>query len=607
MKFVSVVSKYVTTLEKLDAQLDAKDQIPAARRSSVVRNIKAQITDIRKQATAYINNVGKTLVSDIEFYKSLKESDKQKVIDSIRNSIYGTWGYKSVSPRAKVKVLQPEVKIPVTKVEYAKEQYRNGTQEEALINELADSGHIVDLVSVGESLAKSGMFVTESGMMRFPAFSKAQVEVVEQEGQEVADGNAYVRDKNELLKEKVLARYPQRGEFREITGRSKTTGSIIETGDATLDSIERQIARIDSAIERDRLLGSPIPKSVLDKRKDLKRQLEETQVKIQTERFYVVDGEKYKTLRSKTDSEVYFPVEERLVQGDLTTFGVFTNNPKITRAQIAAGYRVIIPDSFDRDQFNPTQYTRDGRIIEGFYLPYDVEPYTIGATRRGPSPNIDENGEQLLDQRRTQDRARTNLFVHNMVDSAKIKGRLGSYFAQSLITLEKNVRNLLNARKPSETFEGGDPKFPWTERYIDDTISSIGDGFVSEMNEYRIARNVVKKAIGSIKWNYFVKTDAGKELVTKFVGEDSNIEFYELPEELRQNILLDKIKETNLVKYVTEMFDSGDVESIASDIKYIYNNITGKEPNSVIAQYAKMLFVNATTLGGRFYSLPALS
>ena len=602
MKFVSVVSKYVTTLEKLDAELAEKDQIPAARRSSVVRNIKARITDIRKQATAYINSVGKTLVSDIEFYKSLEESDKQKVIDSIRNSVYGTWGYKSVAPRAKVSILQTESKIPVTRVQYAKDQFRNGTQEEALIDDLAGSGHIVDLVGVGESLAKSGMFITESGMMKFPAFSKAQVEVVEQEGQEVADGNAYVRDKNELLKDRVLARYPQRGELITSSGRSRTKGSIVETGDATLDSIEVEILRIDSAIARDRMLGSPVPKAILDKRNALKNQLEETKVKLQTERFYVIDGEKYKTLRSKTDTEVYFPVEERLVQGDLTTLGVFTNNPKITRAQIAAGYRVVIPDSFDRDQFNPTQYAPDGRIIEGFYLPYDVEPYTIGAARRTPNPKIDENGEQILSQRMTQDRARTNLFVHNMVDSAKIKGRLGSYFAQSLITLDKNVRNLLNARRPSEVSEG-DPKFPWSDRYIDDTVSSIGDGFVAELNEYRVAKNVVKRALGSIKWNYFVKTDAGKELVTKFIGEDSNIEFYELPEEVRQNILLDKIKETNLVKFVTDMMD-GDVESIASDIKYIYEDITGKEPNSVIAQYAKMLFVNATTLGGRFYSLP---
>lgn len=602
MKFVSVVSKYVTTLEKLDAELAEKDQIPAARRSSVVRNIKARITDIRKQATAYINSVGKTLVSDIEFYKSLEESDKQKVIDSIRNSVYGTWGYKSVAPRAKVSILQTESKIPVTRVQYAKDQFRNGTQEEALIDDLAGSGHIVDLVGVGESLAKSGMFITESGMMKFPAFSKAQVEVVEQEGQEVADGNAYVRDKNELLKDRVLARYPQRGELITSSGRSRTKGSIVETGDATLDSIEVEILRIDSAIARDRMLGSPVPKAILDKRNALKNQLEETKVKLQTERFYVIDGEKYKTLRSKTDTEVYFPVEERLVQGDLTTLGVFTNNPKITRAQIAAGYRVVIPDSFDRDQFNPTQYAPDGRIIEGFYMPYDVEPYTIGATRRTPSPKIDENGEQILSQRMTQDRARTNLFVHNMVDSAKIKGRLGSYFAQSLITLDKNVRNLLNARRPSEVSEG-DPKFPWSDRYIDDTVSSIGDGFVAELNEYRVAKNVVKRALGSIKWNYFVKTDAGKELVTKFIGEDSNIEFYELPEEVRQNILLDKIKETNLVKFVTDMMD-GDVESIASDIKYIYEDITGKEPNSVIAQYAKMLFANATTLGGRFYSLP---
>jgi len=602
MKFVSVVSKYVTTLEKLDAQLDAKDQIPAARRSSVVRNIKAKITDIRKQATAYINNIGKVLVNDIEFYNSLDESDKQKVVDSIRNSVYGTWGYKTVSPRAKVNILQPESKIPVTRVQYAKDQFRNGTQEEALIDDLAGSGHIVDLVGVGENLAKSGMFITESGMMKFPAFSKAQVEVVEQEGQEVADGNAYVRDKNELLKDRVLARYPQRGELITSSGRSRTKGSIVETGDATLDSIEVEILRIDSAIARDRMLGSPVPKAILDKRNALKNQLEETKVKLQTERFYVIDGEKYKTLRSKTDTEVYFPVEERLVQGDLTTLGVFTNNPKITRAQIAAGYRVVIPDSFDRDQFNPTQYAPDGRIIEGFYMPYDVEPYTIGATRRTPNPKIDENGEQILSQRMTQDRARTNLFVHNMVDSAKIKGRLGSYFAQSLITLDKNVRNLLNARRPSEVSEG-DPKFPWSDRYIDDTVSSIGDGFVAELNEYRVAKNVVKRALGSIKWNYFVKTDAGKELVTKFIGEDSNIEFYELPEEVRQNILLDKIKETNLVKFVTDMMD-GDVESIASDIKYIYEDITGKEPNSVIAQYAKMLFANATTLGGRFYSLP---
>ena len=603
MKFSQKVSTFVTKLSELQAAIDGRSSIPAARRSVVVNRIKAQMADIRKEATKYINDVGSVLVNDIELYKNLDNTEKQKVIDSIRTSIYGRWGYKSVSPRAKVSTLQPESKIKVTRVRYAKDQYRGGTQEEALLNELAQDGHIVNLPDIGENLARSGMFITESGLMRYPAFTGAQAEFVTQEGQEVADSNFYIKDKNDLLREKVLARYPQQGELRVSTGRSRTKGSYMEDADITLESMEVEILRIDSTIERNKFTGRKTPKELLGKRAALQQQLDDIKVKIKDERYYVIDGERYSVQRSKTDTSIYYPIDELLIEGKYTFVGVFTNNPAITRAQIEAGYRVFIPDSFDRDLFNPTQYTKDGRMIEGFYKPYDSEPFIIGATRRTPNPRINENGEQVLEARITKGRARTNLFVHGMVSADQLKGRMGNYFASSLRSLERNARAILDSKKPRGE-EGGDERFPWTERYIDDTITDLSLGFASELNEYRLAKYVVRQAIGSLKWNYFVKTDNGKELVSKYISDDgSNIEFYELPQEIRDSVILDKIKETNLVKFVTDMIEA-DPESIASDIKYIYDNITGTEPNSIISQYARMLFVNATKLGGRLYSLP---
>ncbi len=589
--FLIKVNDYVTKSKALDERLKEVDRMPAAKRSAVKQRIEGQLKELRKSATKYVNSVGSVLQSDFDFYKDLEEEQKQEIAAQIRRSLYGVGGFKQeVAPRARVKAFNPTPDIKVTRVVYAKEQFRNGTQEEDMLNELVEGGHIVNLPDTGKALAQAGLFITESGVSKFPAFSQSQVELVEQEGQEVADTNAYIKDKHELLSEKVLSKYPQLGELVTITGRSRTKGTI---GDDTamLDSIEVEINRMNSAIEKDALLGRKVPSEFIKKRDGLVQQLKEAKVRIKDERYYEIDGKKYEVVNSKTDRSIYFPVDKDGL------FGVFTNNPKITRAQIAAGYRVVIPDKFDRDLFNPSQYTRDGRIIEGYYMPRNPEPSTVGSFGRVSNPRIDENGEQILDERSNFDSTRIELFVNNMVSTSEIQGNMGAYFATSLRELNKITRNLLASKRNS------DSRFPWSETYIDNTVSDLTRGFAAELNEYRLAQNVVRRAFQSLEFQDTIKI--GKELVTRYIDEEGNtIEFSDLPQEIRDESIVDKLKKTDLVKFVTEMIPDRDVNSIAADIKKIYKNIKGEDSNSVIIQYAKLLYANATVAGGRFYSLP---
>jgi len=588
--FLVSVNNYVVKSKELDARLKETDKLPAAKRSAAVSRIKEQMKDMRAKATKYINSVGSVLQSDFDSYKDLSDEQNQAMVTQARLSLFGVGGFREeVAPRARVKAFNPTPDIKVTRVEYAKEQFRNGTQEEDMLNELVEGGFIVNLPETGKTLALAGLFVTESGVNKFPAFSQSQVEVVEQEGQEVANTNAYIKDKHELLSERVLSKYPQFGELVTITGRSRTKGTIGED-DAMLDSIEVEINRMDSAIERDALLGRKVPSGFIAKREALVQQLKDVKVRIKDERYYEIDGEKYEVRNSKTDKSIYFPVDKDGL------FGVFTNNPKITKAQIAEGYRVIIPDTFDRDLLNPSQYTRDGRIIEGYYIPRNPEPFTIGSFGRVSNPRIDENGEQILDDRSNFESARIELFVNNMVSTSEIKGDMGSYFATSLLNLYKITRNLLASKRNS------DSRFPWSDTYIDNTITDLSRGFAAELNEYRLAQNVVRKALKSLEFQDKIRI--GQELVSRYIDEEGNtIEFSDLPQEVRDEAITDKLKQADLVKFVTEMVD-GDVNSIAANIKKIYKNIKGEDPNSVIIQYAKLLYVNATVAGGRFYTLP---
>ena len=589
--FLVAVNNYVVKSKELDARLGETDKLPAAKRSAAVSRIKGQMKDMRAKATKYINSVGSVLQSDFDFYRDLENERKQEMLTQLRRSLFGVGGFREeVAPRARVKAFNPTPDIKVTRVVYDKEQFRNGTQEEDMLNELIDGGFIVNLPETGKSLAQAGLFITESGVSKFPAFSQAQVEVVEQEGQEVADTNAYIKNKHELLSEKVLSKYPQFGQLVTITGRSRTRGTIGEDT-AMLDSIEVEINRMDSAIERDALLGRKVPSGFTAKREALVQQLKDVKVRIKDERYYEIDGKKYEVVNSKTDKSIYFPVDKDGL------FGVFTNNPKITKAQIAAGYRVVIPDTFDRDLFNPSQYTRDGRIIEGYYMPRNPEPFTVGSFGRVSNPRIDENGEQILDERSNFDSTRIELFVNNMVSTSEIQGNMGAYFATSLRDLNKITRNLLASKRNS------DSRFPWSETYIDNTVSDLSRGFAAELNEYRLAQNVVRKAFQSLGFQDTIKI--GKGLVTRYIDEEGNtIEFSDLPQEIRDENIADKLKGTDLVKFVTEMIPDRDVNSIAADIKKIYKNIKGGDPNSVIIQYAKLLYANATVAGGRFYSLP---
>jgi hypothetical protein len=653
IEFLTSVSNYVKKITELDARLE---EATGRRPSSFVKNLKNQISEVKKQASAFINQKGGVLVDDIQFYQSLDDNGRQEIIDSVRTAIYGQGGYKSVAPRAKVYVLRPEAKIPTTKVELPKGEFRKGTQEEQLVQELIAGGFKVDLQGLGQRLALSRMFETESGMMKYPAFSGSIVENVQQAGQEVAETNSYIKNSNEFLEEEILKRYPQLGEFGYSSKAAKIKGKVssVGDGDAMLASIQVELTNLDSRIATAQITGAPVPDSILEKRAVLAEQLKKYKTLLSEERYYKIGKKEYETRLSQQYTGVHYPIDEEVVQGETITFGVFTNNFEITRAQIAAGLRIRIPDSFDRDLFNPSQHkSKDGDMIDGYYLPYEQEPYMVGTTYRTSNPNIDENGEQVLDLRVTQNVLRKRLLVDRMVNPELMKvrvrdasgeerfrsSRFRDFYVAAMDAIVKRSRIVLESMAKNRN-----PRYPWTYIGMDNTISELSIGYTADLNEYRLAQHIVKKAMGSLNWKNLTNESMGRETLARFLEEEGgwkfeyeevqdpdyvegesriktgprrrvvssvtpSIEFGDLPDSIRRQIITeegnitDKIKATNLSKFVVEMMD-GDVDSIANDIKAAYKDIRGTDPHSVISEYARRLFVNATVVGGRFYSLP---
>jgi hypothetical protein len=608
VSFLNSVSDSITKIKQAEQRLDELDGLPVARRSTVAKQIKKQISDIRKQTSADINAKGAVLLEDVNWYKSLNEEEKASIIDRVRIALYGTGGYKSVSPRAKIYLLRPEAKIPVTKVDYPSDKFRDGTQEEVLFNELVESGQFANLPDVGQKLASVGMFETQSGLMKYPAFAQSFVEYVTEEGQEVANPNSYIKDKNELLREKVLEKYPQRGEFAFASNLGRVKGKMGSVGntDATLASVEVELLKINGQIEQAKRLKNPVPESILSKQKELHDQLATYKERIKNDRSYIVDGIKYETRISKHIAGVHFPVDEDTVRGNTITFGVFTNNPEITRAQIEAGYRIRIPEDFDMDNFNPSQHPSENRqIIDGYYMPYESEPYMIGVTRRVEASEADENGEQSNISRATQFTNRQSLLIERMVSPDLIRGRYRQFYAQSLGYIQDASSRVFQANAQRTT------SYPWDSRNIDDAISELTMGFAANLNEYRLAQHIVKRAIGSLNWQNKINEDTGKETVARFIkDEDNRISFADLPSSISKLVLTeggditDAIKKTDLVRFVTQLVD-GDPKSIADDIKKIDKSIRGTDPKSVIGEYARKLFINATLAGGDFYTLPS--
>jgi hypothetical protein len=653
IEFLTSVSNYVKKITELDARLE---EATGRRPSSFVKNLKNQISEVKKQASAFINQKGGVLVDDIQFYQSLDDNGRQEIIDSVRTAIYGQGGYKSVAPRAKVYVLRPEAKIPTTKVELPKGEFRKGTQEEQLVQELIEGGFKVDLQGLGQRLALSRMFETESGMMKYPAFSGSIVENVQQAGQEVAETNSYIKNSNEFLGEEILKRYPQLGEFGYSSKAAKIKGKVssVGDGDAMLASIQVELTNLDSRIATAQMTGAPVPDSILEKRAVLAEQLKKYKTLLSEERYYKIGKKEYETRLSQQYTGVHYPIDEEVVQGETITIGVFTNNFEITRAQIAAGLRIRIPDSFDRDLFNPSQHkSKDGDMIDGYYLPYEQEPYMVGTTYRTSNPNIDENGEQVLDLRVTQNVLRKRLLVDRMVNPELMKvrvrdasgeerfrsSRFRDFYVAAMDAIVTRSRIVLESMAKNQN-----PRYPWTYIGMDNTISELSIGYTADLNEYRLAQHIVKKAMGSLNWKNLTNESMGRETLARFLEEEGgmkfeyeevqdpdyvegesrikkgprrrvvssvtpSIEFGDLPDSIRRQIITeegnitDKIKATNLSKFVVEMMD-GDVDSIANDIKAVYKDIRGTDPHSVISEYARRLFVNATVVGGRFYSLP---
>ena len=95
---------------------------------------------------------------------------------------------------------------------------------------------------------------------------------------------------------------------------------------------------------------------------------------------------------------------------------------------------MVIPDTYDRSTFNPSQYVseQNPRIIEGYYKPRNLEPFIIGSFNSGLNSRITEDGEQILEGRSTFLNKRVDLFVSKMLYLSEVKGMAGDAYADAM-------------------------------------------------------------------------------------------------------------------------------------------------------------------------------
>jgi hypothetical protein len=597
--FLTLVTNYTNKLSELKGRSKLLDKS----RTDQAR-VEAEFKVIRSEANQAIKDTLTSLAAEIKERNDLQEGLRREMVDQITLSIFGKGGFVPVSgSKAQFgRIIEPSVGLKTKSVVYPADKFRVSTEED-FFNQLVQSGQVVNLPTVGATIASAAnMFTTNNGLLTYPAFSEAIVERVENEGQEVANPNAYIKDKNNLLRERVHQLYPPTGSVEYIFEGPQ--GKQVDT-------------RLAAQLESKRVELSNIKAKAKAKNFDASTQIATIEKEITELRKKVKDIPKYRIgkgvfdmIRSQKLTDQFYPVEKGYLNGEAVTYGVFTNDIEIIRAQIADSLRIVIPASF-KGILNPAIHVAsDGVTVDGYFEPARDNPVLIGQflskldTRRNSSEDPEDKA------RRTKYDVRAELFVNNMVKPSDIKKfDLGTSGLIKLVYDGATRFLKANAYSPSP-----DAKLPLTTEGIEEASRDALIDFTSRINEWRLAKHVVAKVIASIDWKTRIRSSEGKELIARALNtsvSNNNVAFNDLPQELRRllikedtNNLTDAVKNSNLAYYVREMFSGLDDKTIANNIVKLDIGFKGTDPTSVMKQYGMYLFQNATSIEGKFYTMP---
>jgi len=597
--FLTLVNGYVGRVNELNGRIETlkKSRTDKAR-------VQAELKVIRSEANQAIKDTLTSLVAEIKERNDLQEGLRREMVDQITASIFGKGGFVPVSgSKAQFgKIIEPSVGLKTKSVVYPADKFRVSTEED-FFNQLVQSGQVVNLPTVGATIASAAnMFTTNNGLLTYPAFSEAIIERVENEGQEVANPNAYIKDKNNLLRERVHKLYPPTGSVKYVFEGPQGTQVNAKLA-SQLESKRVELSNIKTKAEAKNYNASTQIATI-------EKEIAELRKKVKDVPKYNIGKAAFDMVRSQEFTDQFYPVERGYLNNEAVTYGVFTNDLEITRAQIADGLRIVIPASF-KGVLNPAIHVAsDGVTVDGYFEPARDNPVLIGQyrskldTRRNSSEDPDDK------DRRTKYDVRAELFVDNMVKPSDIKKfDLGTSGLIKLV-FDGATRFLTsNAYSPNP-----DVKLPLTTEGIEDAASDALVDFTSQLNEYRLAQHVVKKVIASLDWKARIKNEEGRELVARAIDtnvSDTKIEFGDLPQNLRRllikedsNNLTDAVKNSNLTYYVREMFSGLDDKTIANNIVKLGIGFQGTDPTSVMKQYGMYLFQNATNIEGKFYTMP---
>ena len=596
--FLNLVNDYVNKFNELNSR------VTLLKRS---KTDQARVKDELKALRAGANNAIKeeltSLVGEIKSRNDIQENLRSEMIDQISVSIFGKGGFTPVSgSKAQFgKIIEPSLAFKTTTVDYPADRFRSGTQEETLFNMLVGAGQVVNLPTTGATIAAAtSMFTTSNGLIKLPAFSEAIVEQVTEEGQEVARPNSYIRDKNNLLRERVHKAYPPLGSI-QYKAEGPQGAKVNPKLEAQLRSKQVELSNTKTKAETKGFDAS-------DKIAALSKEITELKKQVKDVPKYKIGRDSYDMVRSQEFTDLFYPVTVYEINGETKTFGVFTNDIEITRAQIADGLRIEIPANFKKVLNPAIHVAQDGVTVDGYYEPARDNPVMVGQFRSKLDTRRDSGEEPIDKTRATKYDARAELLVDNMVAPMDNKAyKLGT--SGLIQTVFDGAKRFLYSNAFSPT---PDVKLPLTNKGIEDAATEALTDFTSQLNEFLLSRHIVTKVISSLDWQNRIKSQEGQELITRALGDNnSNLKFSELPKELRRLLikedsgnLTDAVKGTNLSRYVREMFNGLDDATIAKNITKLGIRIGGGDPTSVMKEYGMYLFQNATSIEGKFFTVP---
>ena len=596
--FLNLVNNYVTQFNGLNERVSLlkKSKVDQAR-------VKDELKAIRSEANQTIKENLISLVGEIKSRNDIQENLRSEMIDQISVSIFGKGGFTPVSgSKAQFgKIIEPSLAFKTTTVDYPADRFRSGTQEETLFNMLVGAGQVVNLPTTGATIAAAtSMFTTSNGLIKLPAFSEAIVEQVTEEGQEVARPNSYIRDKNNLLRERVHKAYPPLGSI-QYKAEGPQGAKVNPKLEAQLRSKQVELSNTKTKAETKGFDAS-------DKIAALSKEITELKKQVKDVPKYKIGRDSYDMVRSQEFTDLFYPVTVYEINGETKTFGVFTNDIEITRAQIADGLRIEIPANFKKVLNPAIHVAQDGVTVDGYYEPARDNPVMVGQFRSKLDTRRDSGEEPIDKTRATKYDARAELLVDNMVAPMDNKAyKLGT--SGLIQTVFDGAKRFLYSNAFSPT---PDVKLPLTNKGIEDAATEALTDFTSQLNEFLLSRHIVTKVISSLDWQNRIKSQEGQELITRALGDNnSNLKFSELPKELRRLLikedsgnLTDAVKGTNLSRYVREMFNGLDDATIAKNITKLGIRIGGGDPTSVMKEYGMYLFQNATSIEGKFFTVP---